>query len=189
MTNKITTDLGITKGPLVFQHQQSGGEPVVITLPGDGVLEVRAGVASCFVLASASVLRGVRWMTDSDAPLADELDGDFQMPLIVIEAEPDGYIECVHEDMTVAEPSERLYCVGGSTVFLTENTFQIFMHRYDLGSGPEWRTKISNWTPDASSSTYTPGNPAHWAGTPPTTQQQFNDRVAALLGGAVPIPE
>lgn len=187
--NKVTTDLGIAKGPLAFTFEDSGGEPIVTTLPPDGVLVVRSGNASCFTLANGSVLKGVRWLTIDDTPLAHELDGPWQMPLIVVEAEPGGYAVCMPESLDVTDSQERLYVVGDMPVYLSENSFQIFMHRYDLGSGPEWRTKVSNWTSDASSTTYTPGNPAHWAGTPPATQQQFNDRIAALLGAGVPIPE
>jgi hypothetical protein len=188
--NKITTDLGITKGPLAFTFDESGGEPIVTTLPPDGVLVVRAGQSSCFTLANGSVLKGVRWETMEGAPLADELAGPWQMPLIVVEAESGGYAVCMPESLDVVESQERLYVVGARPVYLSENTFQIFLHRYDLGSGPEWRTKISNWTPDASSTTYTPSTPADFDGAPPTTQQQFNDRVAAALAGLLgaPIP-
>jgi hypothetical protein len=188
--NKITTDLGITKGPLAFTFEESGGEPIITTLPLDGVLVVRAGITSCFTLANGSVLKGVRWLTADDTPLADELGGPWQMPLIVVEAEPGGYAVCMPESLDVTEPQERLYVVGGLPVHLSENSFQIFMHRYDLGAGPVWRTKISNWTPDASSTTYTPSNPGDFSGAPPTTQQEFNDRAAAalasLLGGPIP---
>jgi hypothetical protein len=38
--------------------------------------------------------------------------------------------------------------------------------------------------------TYTPANPGHWAGTPPATQAEFNDRIAAAIAGLLgtPIP-
>jgi len=187
--NKITTDLGITKGPLAFTFEESGSEPVITTLPGDGVLVVRAGQASAFILATGSVLKGVRWLTVGNTSLAAELDGPWQMPLVMVEAEPGGYAVCMPESLDVTEPQERLYTVGDLPVYLSENTFQIFMHRYDLGSGPEWRTKISNWSADANSTTYTPSTPADFDGAP-TTQQQFNDRVAAALAGLLgtPIP-
>ncbi len=99
-------------------------------------------------------------------------------------------VQLVHESASVAA-ANRIYIPGGGAVYLTGNTFQMFRARVRVSGTVVWRWHLSNWTPAASSSTYTPGNAAHWAGAAPSTEQQALDRLAAQvysLGGNTAIP-
>lgn len=81
--------------------------------------------------------------------------------------------------------------LGGGSVYLSGNTFQMFRARVSVGGTMVWRWHLSNWTPDASSSSITVGNAAHWAGSAPTTIKAAIDRLAAqvyALGSNTPIP-
>jgi len=62
-----------------------------------------------------------------------------------------------------------------------------------LASVPGWQNGTGvfpGWIDPASITAYSPANPSLWANTPPTTQAQFNDRIAAAMASLLgtPIP-
>lgn len=187
MPTTTPVDVAHISQAISWQHQVSGGEPEVITLPGSGVLT--AGAASIYRLANGSTLKGVAFLDDQGNPIEDSFD-THDSPQIVIEAEPGGSITLVHDDGGTTA-ANRLYVPGGANATLAGLTIQVFRQRADLGSGFVWRNKVNLRPIVASGVGYTPAAGADWANPDPTTVAAALDRLAAQvkalsLGVAVP---
>ena len=185
MPSTTTADVAKIEQAIVLTYEPDAGEPKIITLPGSGVLT--AGGGSIYRLANGSTLRGVDFLDENSTPIEDNYD-NASAPQIVLEVEHGGTVTIVHEDGTVSAGS-RILVPGGANGTLSGLAVQIFRVRVDLGSGYVWRNRINLRPLTAGIVGYTPSTPADFDGAP-TTQQQFNDRVAAALAGLLgaPIP-
>lgn len=191
MATSQEVDIPVTVIAYGFEHEVDGGEPKVHAPDGNGLVAL---TRSANLLAGGSVVNGFT-LVDELATSIDDLVGTEHTCTVLLRVAQNGNaegspVQVVHESASV-DAANRIYIPGGGSVYLTGNTFQLFRARVSVGGTMVWRWHLSNWTPDASSSSITVGNAAHWAGSAPTTIKAAIDRLAAqvyALGSNTPIP-
>jgi hypothetical protein len=192
MASTQPVDIPVTNIAYGFAHELDAGEPKVHEPDGNGLVAL---TRSANLLAGGSIVNGFTLVDENATTIDDIVAGPEHTCTVLLRVAQDGNaegapVELVHESTDVAA-ANRIYIPGGGSAYLTGNTFQMFRARVSVGGTMVWRWHLSNWTPDAGSSTYTPGNATHWAGTAPTNAQSGLDRLAAqvyALGSNTPIP-
>lgn len=191
MASAQEVDLPITVLAYGFVHELDAGAPKVHTPDANGLI---SATASAVLIAHGTVVKGFS-LVDDTATAIDSLLDDHHIGSILLRVAQNGSsegnpVEVVHESLDVSAEN-RIYIPGGGSGFIVGNHYQLFRAWVDLGSGMVRRWHLSNWTPDAATSTITVGNATHWAGSAPTTIQAAIDRLAAqvyALGGNTAIP-
>ena len=151
----------------------------VASIDADGLLTYMPGRVSEIALASGTVLRGVRALHENGDPYVAADEPGPRKTLLMVRAEDGGFITVTHEDVTIAEPTERTTTAYGVAAAVGPDSVQMFWS--DNGGARRWR--CPHW------SVYFAGNPADWAGAPGTTGAAL-DRLASAVSGllGVPIP-
>lgn len=170
--SSISADLITVSGALRFIRE---GAVVPINIPANGVLDVTLGNGSAITLGGggATQLVGIRYLDPSGAEM--QLEQDWTDSLF-IRAAPGVSITIMHEQSVdlVLDPlpaNRRTVTSSGNSYMLETVNSHGFYAYVPVAGAFRWYFFDRQ--------AYNPAEPAHWAGSPPTSIQSGIDRLAA----------
>ena len=122
------------QGPMIFTAE---GITTPLSPDGDGVLVLDLAKAGAFVIADASVVKGIRLI--NKPPLSDDGGNVAESCMFMLQAADGGLVTIVHESLDVTEPSERINVNDGASTLIDDKRVQVFYESW------RQRTRVHDW--------------------------------------------